>query len=76
MIIVGLGGVGMAALLVAVALGLEVVGVDALPAKLDLARSLGAAAAHLPSEAIDLGSARPSSSRPPARHAHSRPHSR
>ncbi len=53
--IVGLGGVGMAALLVALALGLQVVGVDALPAKLDLARSLGAAAAHLPSDAIDLG---------------------
>jgi alcohol dehydrogenase len=54
-IIVGLGGVGMAALLVAVALGLEVVGVDALADKLDLARSFGAAAAHLPAEAIDLG---------------------
>ena len=54
-IVVGLGGVGMAALLVAVALGLEVVGVDALADKLDLARSLGAVAAHLPAEAIDLG---------------------
>ena len=54
-VIVGLGGVGMAALLVALALGLEVVGVDALPAKLELARSLGAAAAHLPADSIDLG---------------------
>ena len=54
-VIVGLGGVGMAALLVAVALGLEVIGVDALPDKLALARSLGASAAHLPAEALDLG---------------------
>ena len=45
----------MAALLVAVALGLEVIGVDALPDKLALARSLGAAEAHLPAEALDLG---------------------
>ena len=41
-IVVGLGGVGMAALLVAVALGHEVIGVDAVPGKLDLARELGA----------------------------------
>jgi alcohol dehydrogenase len=54
-VIVGLGGVGMAALLVAVALGLEVIGVDSLPDKLALARSLGASAAHLPAEALDLG---------------------
>ncbi|GAA2320603.1 alcohol dehydrogenase catalytic domain-containing protein [Glycomyces scopariae] len=40
--VVGLGGVGMAALLVAQALGHRVVGVDTVPAKLDLARSLGA----------------------------------
>ena len=54
-VIVGLGGVGMAALLVAIALGLEVIGVDALPAKLELARSLGAASAYLPADAIDEG---------------------
>ncbi|MET0828216.1 MAG: alcohol dehydrogenase catalytic domain-containing protein [Microbacterium sp.] len=54
-VIVGLGGVGMAALLVAVALGLEVVGVDALPEKLELARSLGAIEVHLPGDAVDRG---------------------
>ena len=54
-VIVGLGGVGMAALLVAVALGLEVIGVDALPDKLALARSLGASAAHLPTGALERG---------------------
>jgi alcohol dehydrogenase len=53
--IVGLGGVGMAALLVAVALGHEVVGVDTVPGKLDLARDLGAAAAYTPAEAADAG---------------------
>lgn len=53
--IVGLGGVGMAALLVAVALGVEVIGIDAVPAKLDLARELGAAEALSPADAIDLG---------------------
>lgn len=51
-IIVGLGGVGMAALLVAIALGHEVIGVDAVPAKLDTALKLGAAAAVMPSEAV------------------------
>lgn len=54
-VVVGLGGVGMAALLVAVALGHEVVGVDAVPAKLDLARELGAAAAVGPQEALEQG---------------------
>lgn len=51
-IIVGLGGVGMAALLVAVALGHEVIGIDAVPAKLALARELGAAAVWEPGEAV------------------------
>ncbi|GEK22237.1 alcohol dehydrogenase catalytic domain-containing protein [Cellulomonas xylanilytica] len=46
--VVGLGGVGMAALLVAVALGFEVVGVDALPDKLDAARANGASAVFTP----------------------------
>ncbi|MEL4320390.1 alcohol dehydrogenase catalytic domain-containing protein [Leifsonia sp. YIM 134122] len=54
-IVVGLGGVGMAALLVAVALGLEVIGVDAVPAKLELAREFGASAAHGPAEATEAG---------------------
>ncbi|GAA1830901.1 alcohol dehydrogenase catalytic domain-containing protein [Agromyces salentinus] len=54
--IVGLGGVGMAALLVAVALGHEVIGVDALPAKLEAALSLGAAAAYAPDEALRAAS--------------------
>lgn len=51
--VVGLGGVGMAALLVARALGHEVLGVDPVPAKLELARSLGATACT-PAEALDL----------------------
>lgn len=53
--IVGLGGVGMAALLVAVALGHEVIGIDAVPSKLDLALELGAAEALGPAEALDRG---------------------
>lgn len=54
-IVVGLGGVGMAALLVAIALGHEVIGVDAVPAKLALARELGAGAAYEPAGAIAAG---------------------
>jgi Zn-dependent alcohol dehydrogenase len=54
-IVVGLGGVGMASLLVAIALGHEVVGVDAVPAKLDLARELGAAEALSPADAVERG---------------------
>ena len=54
-IVVGLGGVGMAALLVAVALGHEVIGVDAVAAKLDLARELGAADAFGPADAAERG---------------------
>jgi alcohol dehydrogenase len=49
--VVGLGGVGMAALITAVALGHgEVIGVDSLPAKLDAARAAGAAATYTPQE--------------------------
>ncbi len=55
LIVVGLGGVGMAALLVAVALGLDVVGVDAVPGKLELARALGASDALTPDAAVDAG---------------------
>ncbi|WP_169580842.1 MULTISPECIES: alcohol dehydrogenase catalytic domain-containing protein [Microbacterium] len=54
-IVVGLGGVGMAALLVAVALGHEVIGVDAVDAKLGLARELGAADALSPAAAAERG---------------------
>lgn len=51
-VIVGLGGVGMAALLVAIALGHEVIGVDAMPTKLEIARELGATAAVSPADAV------------------------
>lgn len=55
-VVVGLGGVGMAALLVALAHGAgPVVGVDAVPAKLDRARELGASAAHSPADALEAG---------------------
>ncbi|NLP84118.1 alcohol dehydrogenase catalytic domain-containing protein [Microbacterium sp. CFH 90308] len=54
-VVVGLGGVGMAALLVAVAQGHEVIGVDMVPGKLDLARDCGAAQALTPDEAADRG---------------------
>ncbi|MFF2396973.1 alcohol dehydrogenase catalytic domain-containing protein [Nocardia sp. NPDC058114] len=53
--VVGLGGVGMAALLTAVALGHgEVMGVDPLPDKLSHARAAGAAACT-PQEVIESG---------------------
>ncbi|WP_111767827.1 alcohol dehydrogenase catalytic domain-containing protein [Nakamurella deserti] len=55
-IVVGLGGVGMAALITAVSLGRgEVIGVDGVPEKLDRARSLGASAAYTPQEVIERG---------------------
>lgn len=54
-VVVGLGGVGMAALLVARALGHDVIGVDALGVKLDLARRLGAAVALNPADAAARG---------------------
>ena len=52
-LVVGLGGVGMAALLVARALGHPVVAVDARADKLDAARALGAEAALDPSALAD-----------------------
>lgn len=58
--IVGLGGVGMAALITA--LGLEtgrVIGVDANPEKLDRARELGAAEAYTPAELEERGISAP-----------------
>lgn len=55
-IVVGLGGVGMAALLTAVSLGHgRVIGVDAVPEKLSRARELGADAVYAPEEAVDAG---------------------
>jgi alcohol dehydrogenase len=58
-VVVGLGGVGMAALAVAVALGHEVIGVDRVPAKLAAARRLGASAAHHPGTALEEGVSAP-----------------
>ncbi|WP_194409248.1 alcohol dehydrogenase catalytic domain-containing protein [Microbacterium cremeum] len=54
-VVVGLGGVGMAALLVAVALGHDVIGVDPVPGKLALARESGAVDALGPAEAVGRG---------------------
>ncbi|GAA2097314.1 alcohol dehydrogenase catalytic domain-containing protein [Brevibacterium salitolerans] len=54
--IVGLGGVGMAALLTALSLRLgRVIGVDANPEKLARASQLGAHAVHTPAEVADQG---------------------
>lgn len=53
--VVGLGGVGMAALLVAQALGHPVIGVDMVADKLALARELGAVQAITPIEAVEAG---------------------
>lgn len=54
--IVGLGGVGMAALITAVSLGKgNVIGIDAVPAKLAKAKELGVSAAYSPQEALDAG---------------------
>jgi alcohol dehydrogenase len=51
--VVGLGGVGVAALLMALSLeASEVIGVDALPHKLEAARRLGATSALTPEEAL------------------------
>jgi len=55
-IVVGLGGVGMAALLTAVSLGYgRVIGIDAVPEKLARARELGADAVYTPDEAVAAG---------------------
>lgn len=54
--IVGLGGVGMAALLTAVAQGIsEIIAVDAVPAKLEKARELGAHRTYTPAEVMEQG---------------------
>jgi alcohol dehydrogenase len=55
-IVVGLGGVGVAALITALSLRLgDVIGVDAVPEKLAAARDLGASAVYTPQEALDAG---------------------
>jgi Zn-dependent alcohol dehydrogenase len=53
--VVGLGGVGMAALAVAAALGHPVVGVDPVPQKRFTALRLGAGAVYEPAAAIEQG---------------------
>ncbi len=54
--VVGLGGVGVAALLTALSVDdVTVVGIDADPAKLDVARDLGAHSVLGPAEAIESG---------------------
>ncbi len=54
--VVGLGGVGMAALLIALGLQTgDVIAVDAIEAKLDLAKTLGATAAYTPAEVAEQG---------------------
>lgn len=54
-VVVGLGGVGMAAVIVAQALGHRVIGIDGVSHKRELALRVGAAATHGPKEAIDAG---------------------
>lgn len=54
--IVGLGGVGMAALITAKAVGVEhIVGIDTMPAKLETARTLGATHATTSEAALEQG---------------------
>jgi alcohol dehydrogenase len=57
--VVGLGGVGMAAVLTAVALGHPVIGVDGVPEKLERALELGALAAYSPAEVAEHGTTAP-----------------
>lgn len=55
-VVVGLGGVGMAALITAVSLGHgPVIGIDAVAAKREQALELGATAVHAPEDALDAG---------------------
>lgn len=54
-LVVGLGGVGMAAMLTAIALGHPVVAVDAVPAKLEEALALGASEGFTPAELVESG---------------------
>ena len=56
LLVVGLGGVGMSALLVGLAIdGVRVIGVDASTEKLVLAKELGAHETYSPQEALGLG---------------------
>ncbi|MCU1642080.1 MAG: alcohol dehydrogenase [Nocardia sp.] len=51
LMVIGLGGVGMAALLTAKAIGVErIIGVDRIPEKLDMARELGATETYTPEQ--------------------------
>ncbi|WP_395640395.1 alcohol dehydrogenase catalytic domain-containing protein [Pseudolysinimonas sp.] len=55
-VVVGLGGVGMVALITGLAYeGVEVVGVDTTVSKLDAARAAGAHAVYTPDQAVDVG---------------------
>ena len=55
-VVVGLGGVGMAAVMTAASLGTgRVVGVDTVPAKLTAARAAGASRALTPQQALEEG---------------------
>jgi alcohol dehydrogenase len=54
-LVVGLGGVGTAALLVAKALGHPVIAVDAVPSKLDHARACGADQTWTPEQVVQAG---------------------
>lgn len=54
LMIVGLGGVGMAALITAVALGIEpIIAVDSVPEKLEMARQVGAHECHTPQQVAE-----------------------
>lgn len=54
--VIGLGGVGMAALLVAAAVGVKrIIGIDAVASKLERAKELGAHEVYTPDEAIAAG---------------------
>lgn len=54
-VVVGLGGVGMAAVMTAVSLGCRVIGVDMVDDKLDQARALGAHDCRTPQDALTHG---------------------
>jgi len=54
--VVGLGGVGMAALVTAVAIGVKrIIGIDSEPEKLQIALRLGATEVFTPQEAVEAG---------------------
>ncbi len=54
-IVVGLGGVGMAAVLVALSLGHHVIGVDGVEQKLTAARDCGVTETYTPQQLLDAG---------------------